>query len=42
MEIIYKSVKLIIKQCLKYRYGVDFFVIDKLQKIQFIMIIDIV
>lgn len=28
--------------CLKYRYGVDFFVIDKLQKIQFIMIIDIV
>lgn len=37
MEIIYKSIKLIIKQCLK--YGIDFFVIEKLQKTPFIMII---
>lgn len=30
MEIIYKSIIFIIKQCLK--YGIDFFVIEKLQK----------
>lgn len=40
MEIIYKSIIFIIKQCLK--YGIDSFVIEKLQKTPFIMIIDIV